>query len=93
MKKILRLLSIFFLILFLLSLLSYLTPSGRRGLLVANSHLAQTGFSLWQFFWLAMVFGCVALLAFICLTRLYRKKYNLDDEKNEEDANGNNKDW
>lgn len=90
MKKILRLLSIFFLILFLLSMLSYVTPSGRRGLLVANSRLAQTGFSLWQYFWLAMVFSCVALLTFICLTRHYRKKYNLDDEKNEEDTDEDN---
>ncbi|MDO4219548.1 MAG: hypothetical protein Q4C78_06155 [Synergistaceae bacterium] len=79
MKKILRLLSIFFLILFLLSMLSYLTPSGRHGLLVANARLAKTGFSLWQYFWLGMVFSCVALFSYISLTRHYRKKYNIDD--------------
>ena len=87
MKKFLRILSIIFMFLFLLTMLSYLTPSGRRGLRVANSHLATTGFSLWQYFWLAMVFACVALLTYICLTRHYRKKYNLEDEKNEEDTN------
>lgn len=81
MKKFIKLLSIFFAIMCLVAIFSYLTPSGRYSLVAANSHLAKTGFSLWQYFWLAMVFSCIALISYICLTRHYKKKYKLDDDK------------
>ena len=66
MKKFLRILSIIFYVLFIVGIVAaFFSPSGRSALLAANAELAETGFSLWQYAWLAMALTGVAILVYI----------------------------
>ena len=66
MKKFIRIVSIIFYVLFIVVIVaSFFSPSGRSALFAANSELANEGFSLWQYTWLAMALTGIAVLVYI----------------------------